>query len=144
MTTTHSLNRGFLLSQASNHWIQCQKEALTPLELTPAEYLLLSGILHLQETKRLISQSQLAELTKIDMATVSRHLRNLESAGHVQKKPHPHDMRACMVSLTSKGKEKITTATTVINDLDLLFFGKSFSNITSALKELVELFEVSQ
>ncbi|SOD94506.1 MarR family winged helix-turn-helix transcriptional regulator [Blastococcus haudaquaticus] len=49
--------------------------------------------------------SALAARAGIDVSVASRQVAALERAGHVERRPDPHDGRACLLSLTSTGRE---------------------------------------
>ncbi len=49
--------------------------------------------------------SDLAEVVRLDLSTISRHVRALEESGYLARKPDPQDRRASLVSLTDAGGE---------------------------------------
>jgi DNA-binding MarR family transcriptional regulator len=61
----------------------------------------------LHETHRLgpVRPSDLAAQMHLDLSTVSRHLRVLETRGLVTRTPDPHDARAHTIGLTDDGGE---------------------------------------
>jgi DNA-binding MarR family transcriptional regulator len=61
----------------------------------------------LHETHRLgpVRPSDLATQMHLDLSTVSRHLRVLETRGLVTRTPDPHDARAHTIGLTEDGGE---------------------------------------
>ncbi len=61
----------------------------------------------LHETHRLgeVRPSDLAAQMHLDLSTVSRHLRVLETRGLVTRTPDPHDARAHTLGLTDAGRE---------------------------------------
>jgi DNA-binding MarR family transcriptional regulator len=54
--------------------------------------------------------SELARCMSLDASTVSRHVRQLETAGYVTRTGDPQDGRAYRVQLTPSGRELLDTA----------------------------------
>jgi DNA-binding MarR family transcriptional regulator len=54
--------------------------------------------------------SDLAHDVCLDASTVSRHLRTLEEAGYVSRRPDPADARASLISATPSGRELLAGA----------------------------------
>jgi DNA-binding MarR family transcriptional regulator len=50
------------------------------------------------------TQAELAEALAVEPPTITKMLQRMESAGLVQRKPHPDDRRAQLVYLTARGK----------------------------------------
>lgn len=71
-----------------------------PQTLDPAAFV----VLHEAHTKGPLRVSDLAAALHLDVSTVSRHVRNLEAAGHLHRTDDPDDRRACRLALTSSGK----------------------------------------
>lgn len=57
--------------------------------------------------------SDLAEASRLDVSTVSRHVKALEEAGHVARVEDPVDRRASLVRLTDDGAELYDRAMSV-------------------------------
>lgn len=51
--------------------------------------------------------SDLAGIVGLDTSTVSRHVKALEDAGHVERHPDPHDGRASQLTLSDSGREAL-------------------------------------
>jgi DNA-binding MarR family transcriptional regulator len=51
--------------------------------------------------------SELARSAGLDLSTVSRHVRSLESAGHLTRTDDPDDRRAFRVALTELGRQHV-------------------------------------
>jgi DNA-binding MarR family transcriptional regulator len=64
-----------------------------------------AGLAVLHETRRLgtIRPSDLAAQMRLDLSTISRHLRALEQQGMVQRTADPDDARAQRISITGRG-----------------------------------------
>ncbi|TRZ35655.1 MarR family transcriptional regulator [Niallia circulans] len=67
-------------------------------------------ILHQLYNADEISQSALQKEINIDNAAVTRHLKQLETAGLVARRKKAEDNRVTLVSLTSSGREEITAS----------------------------------
>jgi DNA-binding MarR family transcriptional regulator len=52
----------------------------------------------------------LAHHACLDASTVSRHLRVLEEAGYVSRRPDPADARAALIAVTRAGRDLVTQA----------------------------------
>jgi DNA-binding MarR family transcriptional regulator len=50
------------------------------------------------------TQAELAEALAVEPPTITKMLQRMESAGLVQRRPHPEDRRAQLVFLTARGK----------------------------------------
>jgi DNA-binding MarR family transcriptional regulator len=55
--------------------------------------------------------SELAAQTHMDASTVSRHVRTMENAGLVERRPDPEDGRAFRVQLTAAGQARLDEGT---------------------------------
>ena len=64
-----------------------------------------AGLAVLHETRRLgiVRPSDLAAQMRLDLSTISRHLRSLEQQGMVQRTADPDDARAQQISITARG-----------------------------------------
>ena len=64
-----------------------------------------AGLAVLHETRRLgmVRPSDLAAQMRLDLSTISRHLRSLEQQGMVARTADPDDARAQRISITARG-----------------------------------------
>jgi DNA-binding MarR family transcriptional regulator len=64
-----------------------------------------AGLAVLHETRRLgtVRPSDLAAQMRLDLSTISRHLRSLEQQGMVQRTADPDDARAQRIKITARG-----------------------------------------
>ena len=69
-----------------------------------------AGLAVVHEARRLgiFRPSDLAGQMRLDLSTISRHLRSLELQGMVQRIPDPDDARAQRISLTTRGCDVLT------------------------------------
>ena len=66
-----------------------------------------AGLAVLHETRRLgtIRPSDLAAQMRLDLSTISRHLRSLEKQGMIARTADPDDARAQRISITTSGAD---------------------------------------
>jgi DNA-binding MarR family transcriptional regulator len=66
-----------------------------------------AGLAVLHEARRLgtFRPSDLAAQMRLDLSTISRHLRSLEQQGMVQRSADPDDARAQRISITARGSD---------------------------------------
>jgi len=69
-----------------------------------------AGLAVLHEARRLgtFRPSDLAAQMRLDLSTISRHLRSLEQQGMVQRSADPDDARAQRITITPRGGEVLT------------------------------------
>ncbi|MEO8575159.1 MAG: MarR family transcriptional regulator [Gemmatimonadales bacterium] len=113
---------GFLLWQVTTLWQRRIAEALRPLELTQVQYALLASLLWLSRSEGSITQAMLARHAKLDMMMTSQVLRALESRGLLERRAHPTDTRAKVLTLTRKGRALTRSAVPVVESTDRSFF----------------------
>lgn len=56
--------------------------------------------------------SELADCSRLDVSTVSRHVKSLEEAGHLVRVEDPDDKRACLLRITPRGEQLYDAAMT--------------------------------
>ncbi|MGA8164921.1 MAG: EVE domain-containing protein [Waddliaceae bacterium] len=115
---------GFLLWQVSNSWQRRQKEALSPLELTHVQFVLLAGVGWLQSKGQCVTQAILAKQTGSDPMMTSQVVRTLKAKGLVDRTQDPVDQRKIQIRLTELGKKLLDRAMKVVEDTDHQFFGR--------------------
>lgn len=76
-------------------------EALTSTGMTATDYALYS----LVQVTSPVTPTKLSGVTGIPLQTISRMLRELEDAGHIDRFPNPEDARSTLVSLNERGRE---------------------------------------
>lgn len=115
---------GFLLWQVSNHWQRKQKEALSKLDLTHVQFVLLAGIEWLQSREETITQIRLAKHASTDPMMTSQVVRKLEEKGFVNRLQDPADKRKIQIEITDAGSALVKNAIQVVEKTDLDFFAK--------------------
>ena len=103
-------NTGYLLWQAVNRWQRVQKQALAPFDLTPVQFLLLSGARELGAAGDPPTQAVLARHCRTDPMMTSQVLRALEKERLVARHAHDGDGRAVAVEVTEAGQSVVTAA----------------------------------
>ena len=134
---------GFLMLQVSNLWYNSHDKALKRYHgLSHMQYAILASVCWLKYSGNvLITQSFLAQHTKINPMTVSQILKVLEAKGYVHRSKHPNDVRAKDVYLTKEGKDLMDKAFQTIWDIDARFFkilGKNNKSFNGFLYELLK------
>jgi len=134
---------GFLLWQVTALWQRKIAATLRPLDLTQVQFALLASLLWWSNKKTLLTQSMLAEHTKLDTMMTSQVLRTLEKKGLIERRPHPTDTRAKILSLTKKGRDRAFRAVPAVEKADADFFNATASNILQFNESLRSLIHPS-
>ncbi|RIV22758.1 MarR family transcriptional regulator [Alicyclobacillaceae bacterium I2511] len=115
---------GFLLWQVTTIWQKRIREALEPFDLTHPQFVLLYSCYWLhQEAKRDdVTQVQLAQHTKVDVNVTSQVLRALQKRGLINRRPHPTDTRANLITVTREGILLAMRADSAVEEADRTFF----------------------
>lgn len=114
---------GYILWHVSRRWQALLATRLAPLDLTPAQFLVLGslGWLHNIE-KETPTQRRLAEHAGTDPMMTSQILRSLEDRGLVKRKPDPEDGRAMRVLPTAAGSKLVMRALPIVQSVDVDVF----------------------
>jgi DNA-binding MarR family transcriptional regulator len=134
---------GFLMLQISNLWGNAHDKALKRYHgLSHMQYAVLASVywLVLHSSKQ-VTQTILAQHTKINPMTISQMFKVLEAKGYIYRTTHSTDIRAKSVNLTPKGKELMHSAFQTIWEVDAKFFkslGKNTKIFNSYLHELLK------
>lgn len=116
-----SLN-GYLLWQAANYWQRRMRVVLAPHGVTPAQFLLLSGLHDLGDaTGTAVNQVALARYCSTDPMMTSQVLRILEKAGLLRRAVNTKDRRAVGVAITASGASLVRRAMAEVRDADARF-----------------------
>ncbi|HEY3438101.1 MAG TPA: MarR family transcriptional regulator [Actinotalea sp.] len=118
---------GLLLWQVTNRWQSAQRAALKPFGLTHVQFVLLASLAWLGAEP--VTQRRLADHAATDPMMTSQVLRALERAGLVERRQHPGDARAVLVSVTAAGRELANRAVVAVEDCDRQFFGPLGSGV---------------
>lgn len=114
---------GFLLWQVTNTWQRQQREALSKLNLTHAQFVVLAGVLWLNsQADSGVTQKQVSDFTKMDKMSISDLVATLLQKKMLKRQPSLRDKRAYSLSLTEKGCELVLQAIPIVEDIDYAFF----------------------
>lgn len=124
-------NTGYLLWQAVNRWQRAQKQALAPFNLTPVQFLLLSGARELGIAGEPPTQAILARHCRTDPMMTSQVLRALEKERLVSRHAHAGDGRALVVEVTETGQSVVTAAIEAVDKAEDEFFAALGPNVSA-------------
>ncbi|WP_374448012.1 MarR family winged helix-turn-helix transcriptional regulator [Stella sp.] len=131
---------GFALWQVSNLWQRTMRRVLQDFDLTHVQFGLLAGLATVQRQRGApVTQADLAAFCHVDPMMTSQVLRTLESAGWVERLPHPTDTRAKCPTLTAAGRALLARATPEVAESDRAFFamaGKKSDRLVRSLRKL--------
>ncbi|MDW6001872.1 MarR family winged helix-turn-helix transcriptional regulator [Vibrio mangrovi] len=114
---------GFLLWKLTGLWHTKLSQVLSEYEITQTQYAILASLRWFKKQDQLSTQASLVSHTKIEKMTMSKAIRQLESAGLVTRKQDEHDKRLLNVYLTAKGSLTIEKAIQAVESADENFFG---------------------
>lgn len=137
----HEYSPGFLLWQVSTQWRRQIETALTTLDLTHPQFVLLANIGWLTRNGNQVTQIELARHCGTDITMTSQVLRTLERKAYIQRKHREGNERSKFPSLTEKGAQLIEKAIPIVEAVDKKFFGKlknEIKNCTELLQKLVQ------
>jgi DNA-binding MarR family transcriptional regulator len=113
---------GFLLWHATLRWQRGIARALSPLELTHVQFVLLACTWWLNEQGERPTQVALAGMAGTDVKMTSQVVRGLERKGLVQREVDASDTRARRLSVTRRGARLAPRAIDVVERVDAEFF----------------------
>ncbi|MFJ8864065.1 MarR family winged helix-turn-helix transcriptional regulator [Streptomyces sp. NPDC102451] len=102
---THGMTPGYLVWRLSIKWRVAVDQALAPLNLTHAQYAVLSSLFGMERAGLRPSQRELADHTGLEALYVSKLARSLEGAGLVRRTRDTSDTRVVRLELTAAGQE---------------------------------------
>ena len=132
----------FALAVASRGVISAYRSVLEPLNLTHPQYLVM---LALWQHERLPVR-KIAELLRLEAATVSPLIKRLEALDYVEKRRSSHDERIVEVSLTETGANLRKTAEAIPGQMMAkLDMGEAdLRELHSTMTRLIEAVDASQ
>lgn len=113
---------GFLLWHVTLRWQRAIAAALTPLELTHVQFVLLASTWWLNEQGSAPNQLAVARHAGTDVKMTSQVLGKLESKGLLRREVDPVDTRAKRLHVTSAGARLAQRAIDVVEAVDADFF----------------------
>jgi DNA-binding MarR family transcriptional regulator len=126
---------GYHVKRAQYAVRHCMDQALGMVDLTMAQYALLSAL----EEQPDASNADLSRACFVTPQTMIETLKDLEAAGLVTRRAHPQNRRVIMTSLTPSGQVKLATAHTVVDGVE----ARMVIGVTAAdCERLSELLEI--
>ncbi|MER0449978.1 MarR family transcriptional regulator [Streptomyces sp. Edi4] len=113
---------GFLLWHATLRWQRDIAAALSPLDLTHVQFVLLACAWWLNTRGEEPNQLALARQAGTDVKMTSQVLRALEAKGLIEREVDPADTRAKRLRVTSAGAELAPRAIAAVENVDARFF----------------------
>jgi MarR family transcriptional regulator, organic hydroperoxide resistance regulator len=132
-------NKGFALWQLSNQWQRGINSVLKEFGLTHVQYILLEGIIQMNDHYDNVSQRALADHANANAMMTSKVLRSLEQKGYISRSELEADVRAKDVSITKEGRSIYKKVTKRVDQYDNQFFeqlGTKLSSFVNALQSL--------
>ena len=132
---------GYLIWRVSLKWRVAVDRALAPLDLTHAQYALLSSLYWLSRSGAQPSQRQVADWSGLDPMYTSKLARALERGGLVARRDNPADPRAVQLTLTDRGAEVVIRAMAIVCELQehmLAPLGGTRSVQSAALRDALQ------
>ncbi|MFE9445922.1 MarR family winged helix-turn-helix transcriptional regulator [Streptomyces sp. NPDC006602] len=101
---------GYLVWRLANKWRTAVDQALAPLNLTHAQYVLLASLSGMERSGRQPSQRELADYTGLEALYVSKLARSLEAAELIRRTRDAEDTRVVRLALTDEGRQAVRPA----------------------------------
>lgn len=118
---------GFALWRVATIWQRAVRAALVELELTHAQFVLLTSAAWLEAESgprgEPVTQVAIASHASTDAVMTSEVLRTLERKGLVRRSAHPDDARARCIAVTVAGRRLVRRAVAKVEAVDEAFFG---------------------
>jgi DNA-binding MarR family transcriptional regulator len=128
---------GFLLWHLTLAWQRAVAEALTPLDLTHVQFVLLASAWWLDDHGETPNQLQLARHAGTDVKMTSQVLRKLEAKGLLERPVDPTDARARLLRPTDRGRKLAKQAVEAVEAVDARFFDPDAGELTPLLRRLL-------
>ena len=132
---------GLMLWKVTNAWQAAQRRALKPFGLTHVQFVLLASLTWM-DTENQVTQNVLAAHAGTDPMMTSEVLRTLEKGSLVERRPHPQDGRARVLSVTPAGRDLANRANAAVEKCDKDFFdrlGTESATFTRLLRGLIAM-----
>lgn len=113
---------GLLFWQVSTLWKRAIHTALAPFGITHTQFVILSVVHDLAVRGKRTTQTEISNVSMIDVMTISKTVRLLERNGLMQRGEDALDGRAKKLQLTSSGARILEDATVVVENTDAEFF----------------------
>ena len=113
---------GLLLWRVTNAWQRTIRAALAPFDLTHVQFVLLA-VLASAADEDSVTQRDIAERAGTDPMMTSQVLRALEAKELVERRVHPSDRRARLLTITAAGLRLVNRANSAVETADRAYFG---------------------
>jgi DNA-binding MarR family transcriptional regulator len=113
---------GLLLWRTTMRWQRAMTAALTPLDLTHVQFVLLASAMWLGRNGEAPNQRQVAAQAGTDVKMTSDVIARLEAKGFIARETDPGDSRAKTIRLTPAGAAATQRAITAVEAADAAFF----------------------
>ncbi len=130
----------YYLKQVVHLMQKTMRESLVDFDLTNTQFTLLMGLTVLTQTRKCVTQMDLANFLKLDKMMVSEVLRTLEKKGYILRVNNPNDKRAKSLIVTDKGVKLNEMALEKALVIDARFFsalGDDKDEFVRMLKKLL-------
>jgi DNA-binding MarR family transcriptional regulator len=122
VTLTPGDSPGFLLWRVTLRWQRLVASALSTMDLTHVQFVLLACAWWLNRQGEEPNQLAVARQAGTDVKMTSQVLRTLEDKGLIQRYADPADTRAKRVRVTARGAELAPRAIAAVEQADREFF----------------------
>lgn len=122
MTLTPGDSPGFLLWRATLRWQRMVAAALSTMDLTHVQFVLLACAWWLNRQGEEPNQLAIARQAGTDVKMTSQVLRTLENKGLIERYTDAGDTRAKRVRVTARGKALAPKAIAAVEQADAEFF----------------------
>ncbi len=135
---------GFWLWHATLRWQRAVAAALGPLDLTHAQFVLLSCAWWLNDHGQVPNQLDLARQAGTDVKMTSQLVRKLEAKGLLERTPDERDSRSRRLRTTEAGNRLALRAIEAVERVDARFFAPvarekpETDQLAAMLRRLVE------
>jgi len=129
---------GYLLWQVTMLWQRQMNRALSELELTHTQFVILAALGWLSKEKPEVTQTDIANHSKTDRMMVSKVISTLQDKYYLHRQEHSTDTRAKSVSLTKEGVSILQSALKIVARTDQAFF-KHLEDKGPAFNKMMQL-----
>ena len=116
-------SHGFLLWQVTLTWQRRIREALESHNITHSEFVTMAMLIWFENLGHKPTQTDIANLSKLDKMTLSKALKKLATDGYVSRQDMKDDTRTKSATLTEKGKDLICKLVPIVEKIDEEYFG---------------------
>lgn len=87
----------------------------------------------------MLSQVKLSSIANVDAMMTSHVLRSLEKRNLVKREKNPSDTRAMILSTTQEGRDLLTKALKVVEEVDSKYLGRAGEDTQDLVNKLKKL-----